>query len=227
MRAETRRGAALDTYAKEAGLSRAHFFRLFEILDRGAAEGLSDVVRMETGGRRGAESVGERLRHQQSARLCRAGHFTRFFRNHAGVSTREFRRVPAGELMLRRTFGGEMRRDGKFEIGRYGRSGAQRKYLPEHQVHGRTLDGGSRSHSFADREPGPPWVGRSIPRVEDAALLTGAAASSTISGFVPARSMRRSCAPRMPMPTSSPSNHRRRNAHPGSWRFWPATTSRR
>src|ERR1700688_606211 len=29
------------------------------------------------------------------------------------------------------------------------------------------------SHSFADREPGPPWVGRSIPRVEDAALLTG------------------------------------------------------
>ena len=30
MRAETRRGAALDTYAKEAGLSRSHFFRLFE-----------------------------------------------------------------------------------------------------------------------------------------------------------------------------------------------------
>jgi 2-furoyl-CoA dehydrogenase large subunit len=29
------------------------------------------------------------------------------------------------------------------------------------------------SHSIADRAPGPPWVGRSIPRVEDAALLTG------------------------------------------------------
>ena len=30
------------------------------------------------------------------------------------------------------------------------------------------------SHSFAGKEqPGCPWVGRSIPRVEDAALLTG------------------------------------------------------
>ena len=29
------------------------------------------------------------------------------------------------------------------------------------------------SHSFAGREPGSPWVGQSIPRVEDAALLTG------------------------------------------------------
>jgi 2-furoyl-CoA dehydrogenase large subunit len=29
------------------------------------------------------------------------------------------------------------------------------------------------SHLFAGREPGSPWVGRSIPRVEDAALLSG------------------------------------------------------
>jgi 2-furoyl-CoA dehydrogenase large subunit len=29
------------------------------------------------------------------------------------------------------------------------------------------------SHPTADREPGSPWLGRSIPRVEDAALLTG------------------------------------------------------
>ena len=29
------------------------------------------------------------------------------------------------------------------------------------------------SHLFAGREPGSPWVGRSFPRVEDAALLTG------------------------------------------------------
>ncbi len=32
---------------------------------------------------------------------------------------------------------------------------------------------GAASHSFAASEPGLPWVGRSIPRVEDAALLTG------------------------------------------------------
>jgi 2-furoyl-CoA dehydrogenase large subunit len=31
----------------------------------------------------------------------------------------------------------------------------------------------SASHPFASREKGSPWVGRSIPRVEDAALLTG------------------------------------------------------
>src|ERR1700683_2985890 len=28
-------------------------------------------------------------------------------------------------------------------------------------------------HAFASHKPGPPWVGQSIPRVEDAALLTG------------------------------------------------------
>src|ERR1700741_1356453 len=28
-------------------------------------------------------------------------------------------------------------------------------------------------HRFASQKPGPPWVGQSIPRVEDAALLTG------------------------------------------------------
>jgi 2-furoyl-CoA dehydrogenase large subunit len=29
------------------------------------------------------------------------------------------------------------------------------------------------SRALASTEPAPPWVGRSIPRVEDAALLTG------------------------------------------------------
>src|ERR1700721_1835100 len=29
------------------------------------------------------------------------------------------------------------------------------------------------NHLIASHEPGSPWVGRSIPRVEDAALLTG------------------------------------------------------
>jgi 2-furoyl-CoA dehydrogenase large subunit len=32
---------------------------------------------------------------------------------------------------------------------------------------------GAASHSTANHEPGSPWVGQSIPRVEDAALLTG------------------------------------------------------
>src|ERR1700675_3429895 len=29
------------------------------------------------------------------------------------------------------------------------------------------------NHALASHKPGPPWVGQSIPRVEDAALLTG------------------------------------------------------
>ncbi len=41
-------------------------------------------------------------------------------------------------------------------------------------MHGRTFEmAEAASHSLADHEPEPPWVGRSIPRVEDAALLTG------------------------------------------------------
>src|ERR1700738_5606719 len=41
-------------------------------------------------------------------------------------------------------------------------------------MHGRRWGRGNpASHSIPARTPGPPWVGRSIPRVEDAALLTG------------------------------------------------------
>src|SRR5580704_12328227 len=41
-------------------------------------------------------------------------------------------------------------------------------------MHGRTFGmAEAASHAFANHEPGSPWVGRSIPRVEDAALLTG------------------------------------------------------
>jgi AraC-like DNA-binding protein len=93
MRAETRRGAALDTYAKEAGLSRAHFFRLFESSIGVPPKVYLNVVRME-------QAVDAVL--NQSASVCdisnqlgfaEPAHFTRFFRNHAGVSPREFRAV--------------------------------------------------------------------------------------------------------------------------------------
>src|SRR3984957_12734719 len=41
-------------------------------------------------------------------------------------------------------------------------------------MHGRTLGmAGAASHSTANHEPGSPWVGQSIPRVEDAVLLSG------------------------------------------------------
>jgi AraC-like DNA-binding protein len=93
MRSECGRGGDLDAYAKEAGLSRAHFFRLFESSIGVPPKVYLNVVRME-------QAVDAVL--NQSASVCdisaRLGfaepaHFTRFFRNHAGVSPREFRNV--------------------------------------------------------------------------------------------------------------------------------------
>jgi AraC-like DNA-binding protein len=93
MRAETRRGTALETFAREAGLSRAHFFRLFESSIGVPPKVYLNVVRME-------QAVDAVL--NQSETLCdiseqlgfaEPAHFTRFFRNHAGVSPREFRNV--------------------------------------------------------------------------------------------------------------------------------------
>jgi AraC-like DNA-binding protein len=93
MRAETRRGVALDTLAKEAGLSRSHFFRLFESSIGVPPKVYLNVVRME-------QAVDAVL--NQSASVCdiskqlgfaEPAHFTRFFRNHAGVSPREFRNI--------------------------------------------------------------------------------------------------------------------------------------
>ena len=92
-RAETGRDAALDSYAKEAGLSRAHFFRLFESSIGVPPKVYLNVVRME----RAVDAV-----LNQSASVCdisnqlgfaEPAHFTRFFRNHAGVGPREFRAV--------------------------------------------------------------------------------------------------------------------------------------
>jgi AraC-like DNA-binding protein len=93
MRAATRSDAGLDVYARQAGLSRAHFFRLFESTVGVPPKVYLNVVRME-------QAVGAVL--TQSASVCdisrqlgfaEPAHFTRFFRNHAGVSPSEFRSV--------------------------------------------------------------------------------------------------------------------------------------
>jgi AraC-like DNA-binding protein len=87
-------GAAdIDTLAKEAGLSRAHFFRLFQSSIGLPPKVYLNVVRME----RAVDAVlhdevpvgeiGAGLGFSQPA------HFTRFFRNNAGVSPSEFRQV--------------------------------------------------------------------------------------------------------------------------------------
>ena len=93
MRSDAARDADLDAFAREAGLSRSHFFRLFESSTGVPPKVYLNVVRME-------QAVAAVL--NQSASVCdisaqlgfaEPAHFTRFFRNHAGVGPREFRNV--------------------------------------------------------------------------------------------------------------------------------------
>jgi AraC family transcriptional regulator len=82
-----------DALAREAGLSRAHFYRLFEQSTRMTPHVYLNVMRMELAVKsvvHEAESlntVSERLGFSAPS------HFTRFFRDHAGVSPSEFRTV--------------------------------------------------------------------------------------------------------------------------------------
>lgn len=83
----------VDVVARETGLSRAHFFRLFESSIGVPPKVYLNVVRME----RAVDALLTR-----SANICtiaselgftESAHFTRFFRSHAGVGPREFRNV--------------------------------------------------------------------------------------------------------------------------------------
>jgi AraC-like DNA-binding protein len=84
---------SVDRLARSAGLSRAHFFRLF-----GQATGVTpnvflNVLRLESAvasmvaTQEPVARVGERLG------FSAPGHFTRFFRDHAGVTPSAFRSV--------------------------------------------------------------------------------------------------------------------------------------
>jgi len=81
------------TLAKEAGLSRAHFYRLFERTTKMTPHVYLNVLRMEMAVNSVVHSgdnlacVSDRLGFGAQA------HFTRFFRDHAGVKPSEFRRV--------------------------------------------------------------------------------------------------------------------------------------
>jgi AraC-like DNA-binding protein len=93
MRSETQRGTTLESFARDAGLSRAHFFRLFEASVGVPPKVYLNVVRMEKAVDavlHQSASVSE-ISHQLG--FAEPAHFTRFFRNHSGVSPREFRSV--------------------------------------------------------------------------------------------------------------------------------------
>jgi AraC family transcriptional regulator len=83
----------VGTLAREAGLSRAHFYRLFERSTRVTPHVYLNVLRMElavgavVNGHHSFAAVSERLG------FAAPSHFTRFFRDHAGVKPSEFRSV--------------------------------------------------------------------------------------------------------------------------------------
>lgn len=83
----------IDKLAKRVGLSRAHFFRLFESSIGIPPKVYMNVVRME-------QAIDAVLHQSMSVSeisdllgFPEPAHFTRFFRNHAGVGPREFRNV--------------------------------------------------------------------------------------------------------------------------------------
>jgi AraC family transcriptional regulator len=79
--------------AKESGLSRAHFYRLFESSTQMTPHVYVNLLRMEMAVRSVID--GDDSLHSVSDGLGfnAQSHFTRFFRDHAGVSPSEFRQV--------------------------------------------------------------------------------------------------------------------------------------
>jgi AraC-like DNA-binding protein len=93
MRADPGAGTDMNGLAREAGLSRAQFFRAFESSLRVPPRVFLNVLRMElavasvVGGTETFSAISDGLGFSAPA------HFTRFFRDHAGASPSEFRAV--------------------------------------------------------------------------------------------------------------------------------------
>ena len=93
MRRDPRGARDVNSLARECGLSRAHFYRLFEQSTRMTPHVYVNLLRTElavTSVVQTTESLcalGDRLGFSAQ------GHFTRFFRDHTGVNPSEFRQV--------------------------------------------------------------------------------------------------------------------------------------
>ncbi|MBV6486876.1 MAG: AraC family transcriptional regulator [Xanthobacteraceae bacterium] len=83
----------VESLAKEAGLSRAHFYRLFERSTSMTPHVYLNLVRMELAVKSVVYSEESLSAVSDKLGFSAQGHFTRFFRDHAGVSPSEFRRV--------------------------------------------------------------------------------------------------------------------------------------
>ncbi len=94
IRANPKAAPDVNAMAKEAGLSRAHFYRLFERSTRMTPHLYVNLPRMELAVE-ACRSIATRAWPSSVIRsaLQLQSHFTRFFRDHSGVNPSEF---PAG-----------------------------------------------------------------------------------------------------------------------------------
>jgi len=83
----------INALAKEAGLSRAHFYRLFERSTRMTPHLFVNLLRMELAVKTVVHSDDSLAAVSDSLGFAAPGHFTRFFRDHSGVTPSEFRQV--------------------------------------------------------------------------------------------------------------------------------------
>ena len=93
IRSTPRGGICIDTLACEAGLSRAHFYRLFQRSTQVSPHVYLNAVRIELAVKSVVDSSESLAAVSDALGFAAPAHFTRFFREHAGVKPSEFRAV--------------------------------------------------------------------------------------------------------------------------------------
>lgn len=93
LRSEPQIARDVNSLAREVGLSRAHFYRLFERSTRMTPHVYLNLLRMELAVKSVVHTQDSLIAVSNTLGFSTQGHFTRFFRDHAGVSPSEFRNV--------------------------------------------------------------------------------------------------------------------------------------
>jgi AraC family transcriptional regulator len=93
IRIEPQMARDVNSLAKESGLSRAHFYRLFERSTRMTPHVYLNLLRMELAVKSVMHAQDSLAAVSDTLGFSTQGHFTRFFRDHAGVNPSEFRNV--------------------------------------------------------------------------------------------------------------------------------------
>ena len=93
IRIEPQKARDVNSLARESGLSRAHFYRLFERSTRMTPHVYLNLLRMELAVKSVVHTQDSLAAVSATLGFSTQGHFTRFFRDHAGVNPSEFRNV--------------------------------------------------------------------------------------------------------------------------------------